>query len=305
MKHLSLLLVLVMVTTQGVAGVKNRLPQLAVVKLKDFAPLGEVVSPHRSMALLPIQMLDKGERDKLRRQKVNDRLKTSATGTLVVASTAVYSFFLSPSHQFGEDFLHSVGLTLGFLLSYNLILMAVEKSVELSRIEDTFKRLIRATEYENNIVLYEKDGKHHVGILNDVDVLYNSDAATIVINAQGHEEAIAPEQLDQVVAIRDNLPLSSFGGWLINKKPMPNSISADFSDDYRGATLAFTHDGKNHLGIVDDVRFAADGQGELSVITAAGKELIITRGKQGEPTVATEGVAFNKGDKLRGVLIME
>ena len=68
--------------------------------------------------------------------------------------------------------------------------------------------------------------------------------------------------------------------------------------------MAYTHGSKNHLGIVKDVSFDADGHGQIVVGNRlSGEELIITRGKHGEPVVVYPNIGKQSMVKFRGVVI--
>ena len=301
MKSFLLALVLAPITVHGVALGKNRLPRLATVQIKDFTPLGSVTSLQTSMALLPIKTLEKSSRDKSYRKRLKSSVKMAATSAIIVTGTAVYKVFfdLSLSNIGTVEIYHVIGLGVGYGLSYGSTAMTIKELADLYRIKDAFKRITKATEDENNIVIYESEGEHRIGILT------HAGEELFIVDAQGNEEAIESEQLVQVVAIRDGLPPGNFSNWLFRNKPMSSPISARFANDYLDATLAFTYKGKNHLGTVDAVRFSSDGRGELDIVTASGEELIISSGKRGQPVVIdanTGEMGFSKDDKLRGVL---
>ena len=299
MKSFLLALVLAPITVHGVALGKNRLPRLATVQIKDFTPLGSVTSLQTSMALLPIKTLEKSSRDKSYRKRLKSSVKMAATSAIIVTGTAVYKVFfdLSLSNIGTVEIYHVIGLGVGYGLSYGSTAMTIKELADLYRIKDAFKRITKATEDENNIVIYESEGEHRIGILT------HAGEELFIVDAQGNEEAIESEQLVQVVAIRDGLP----GGFIneLMKKSKSSTSTARFANDYLDATLAFTYKGKNHLGTVDAVRFSSDGRGELDIVTASGEELIISSGKRGQPVVIdanTGEMGFSKDDKLRGVL---
>ena len=224
---------------------------------------------------------------------------------------------------------------------------AVEKKIEFIRTKDTFARLNVEDGHANDIVIYESQGQYRIGTIDygnqeslatlDAQVEEAKDtsmpvAATkekqqevslhtdngqhytaeaqeqevtiAVTDAQGNTEDIGYEQIVQLVVIRDGLPsnINIFG----NKQKL-TAISANLADDYRDATLAFTYQGENYLAIVKDVTLAADGQGELNIVTATGEELRIRRGKRGQPELLPlneHDTKLDIGVKIRGVLFM-
>ena len=277
--YLSLILMLVVVQRDAFS--KNRLPRIAAVHLEGIAQQGVVPLLNNSMALLPTDALDV-----LNGRNKNDMLK---------------------------NFRSSLGSAA--LPNNPLIKWRLDK-----RIRDTFKRLEKEYLSENNVIVYERDDILHVGILS----ISNRTLRFIIIDLQGdkretaiknvfspyllhkysNRDSIYPpdfikpledsDELQHVypVVIRDGLPSNRI------------AISANSIDEYREATLAFNHGGENHLGIVKDIRFDANGEGQLVVVTSEGIELLIGRGKRGEPVIAADAEEFPTGDKLRGLLFL-
>ncbi len=297
MKNVSLAVVLVLTTVHGVAFGNNSLPRLATVRIKHFAAPGSVLLLNRSVALLSPKALEETSYYKLYKKKLRNSASMAAVSSAAITGAALHTLSANPS-KFFDDFHISVLVAGGVILGGFLAIKTVTSSLELYKIKEKLKTITKATENENNIVIYESDGVHRIGILT------HADEELVVVDAQGNKKAIDPKHYMQLVAIRDGLPHGSFINWVLSNKPMSNAISADFADKYRGATLAFTYKEKNHLSTVDEVRFADDGRGELDILTASGEELIITRGKRGKPVVIDSNTGEMTKEKFRGVLFL-
>ena len=293
MKNFSLLLLLTLTTAQGVAFGKNRLPRLATEFLSEIVPLSSgKITFTNSLAMLPLDILDESGNAKLHWQKLR-KTPRGNTAVIVAAMVGAYAYILFryPNDTYRIEYIGAAAAIYG-----------LNKIAEQIRMENDLKKILMAQIIKKNLFIYESNDLYRVGLLTHVD------KELAIVDAQGNEKTIKPEQFVQLVALRNSLPPTSFSSWMFSHKQSPISLSADSAEAYHGATLAFTNRTRNrirnYLGIVEDISFDTDGQGELSVVTAAGEELRITRGKRGEPTVATGGIEFDKGDQLRGVLFL-
>ena len=334
MKKLSFALMLVLATGQGVVlgkGVKNRLPRLVEVSLPEVARLKAGRSLlTKPLAVLPIEaLLDTSNFDNLYPDKHKDTRHTvsaeaiGATGGLLLGAS-IFNYlvvFDIPSLVSFED----LGLTAVFAVSVGISVGLVVKAIKMAKgsdkREDIHRILVQAgakeNNIENNIVIYDYDGKYHIGMFSDsvsfewigkhgkshIGLFSFSDThdGFTVVDALGNERLVEREQLLQLVAIRDGLLPDRFS---FKNSGKPCNLSANAPSCYEGKTLAFNYRFKNNLGTIEDVRFAADGQGSLIVTTAAGEELTITSGEQGEPVVVDPNTGEESQDQFRGVVFL-
>ena len=326
MKKFMLVLALVLTAGQEVALSKNKLPRLVEVRLSEIMPLTEV-SPTSSLAMLPTTVLQESGRDALRKSIRNTRevfacagLALCSMGSLAAVihgATTLVSYALYFPEVPGNQLL-VVGTALlgGGMLGLGFSNQRVTAKIEaFSAIKPALGRIEEAIANNRNLAIYKSDDAYRVGMLS------NAGEEFTIVDAQGSEAAVKPEQLVQLLAIGDELPrdvdrsinvlsnkLRQFLSYIMidfRSNLYLNSstaISADFTDSYRGATLAFTYKGKNHLGTITGVNFAPDGQGELVVAIAEGDELTITSNKLGKPVVIDPHT--DKKHHLRGVVFV-
>ncbi len=301
-----LALALALLAETGVASRGGRLPRLASLSLSEAVPLnsGKVLFTKplahsgkvlftKPLAHLPITALEASGRDAQRDNAINIFVNECMTCTYLVTGTAAYALLFI---HHSNTLLFSLGFTVTGVVALDRMLRVVEKGIQLRRMKKILRHVAEATASDNSIVIYEHDGARHVGLLSV------NEGTFTVIDAQGDAQAVASEQLQHLITLRDGLPYDSFAKWMLSAEEGIAAISTDFADQYRGATLAFAQEGRNYLGTVADVSFSADGQGELRAVTASGEEVHISRGRRGQPIVIDPHTG--KKNKLRGVVFL-
>lgn len=301
MKNFLPVLILVITVGQDIVfgrGMKQSLPRLSevgfskVAWLQDGKPLLT-----KSLAVLPIAALDKSVRHKLYRDKFEDISINATIGGAMSVTTGAYAFFFVLARPIVESPItlpEVLGITAGYTISFVFLASATKKFREAGIIKDASKMIATATANQNNIVTYKHDHRIHIGILRDTD------EGLTVVDALNNETAIEPEQLQQLVVMRDGLLSNRFMG-----RGNLNNISPDVPKAYLHNVVAYTYQGKNHLGIVRDVSFDANGQGQIVVGNRlSGEELTITSGKRGEPVVVDADTGEQSMEKFRGVIFM-
>ena len=137
----------------------------------------------------------------------------------------------------------------------------------------------------------------------------SDDKGLTIVDAQGNEEVIDPEeevivpgfeQALRLVIIKNGLPSSLMGEIFTS---WSKAITSEHAEEYRDASIAFTYQGRNHLGIIKEVYFE-HGQGTLVVSTASGDKLHITSGKRGKPVVVDPYTTERSTEKFRGVVFV-
>ena len=307
MKKFMITLVLIITTTQSFAlgrGVKNKLPRLAGVDFSQVASLPEgKLLLTKPLAVLPITALDASVHNELYRAKLIKEARVGTAASAVTLVTAGYGLFfmLAKPPVFPIPAPEFFGVGGGFIVSFCLIVNACYKLEELGIIKDASERIaIARNANQNNLVTYKHEQRMHIGILN------SSEEDLTVVDALGNETAIESEQLQQLVVIRDGLLPEHY--MFMERRKLTN-ISPDVAEAYIGKEIAYTISysyvggQENHLGIVKDVSFDADGQGQIVVGNRlSGEELIITRGEHGEPVVYPT-IVKQSLVKFRGVVI--
>ena len=302
MKNFLLALMLIVVTGQDVAlgkGIKNRLPRLVEVSLPEMARL-HAGSPllTKPLAVLPIAALEESVRAELHRDKRKHVRSATTVGAGGMLAASIYGLFFVFSKPMEDSSLISpegLAFMSASIIASGLMVEAIKKMDELGTVKDVSKIVGETTANENNIVIYSYDGKYHIGLLS------NTREDFTVVDPSGNERSIEHEQLLQLVTIRDGLLSHRFS---FKRSGKPCNLYSDVPNCYQGKTMAFKYQDKNHLGTIEVVRFAADGQGSFVVATAAGEELTITRGERGEPVVVDPHTGEQSKDQFRGVIFL-
>ena len=335
MKNFMLALILVITTGQdiafGRAGQQN-LPRLVEVRLSEVVGLSlEKLPLTYSLAILPSSVLQQSERDALRQSIRNAREVFACAGlalcsagglaAMTYGAVGITAILFNLDVVESMDVVLAAGLLGGGILTLGFVNEQLHEKMERFRnIKPALASIEEGIASDNNIAIYKSGNVHRVGMLSSA-----ADGFTIV-DAQGNKESIAAEQLIQLVSIGDALPrdndrpinvvldkirrIYSYiqviegdadGVGAISSSPAISTYSAN---DYRGATLAFTYGGENHLGIVANVGSTADDQGKLVVVTSAGKEFHIASSRIGKPVVIDPRTDKKSRYKLRGALFL-
>ena len=293
-----LMFISILTTGEGVAvgNVARKLPRLAVVSLSQL-PLIEVGTS--SLHLLRGEVLQKSWRDDwLSRQKKYFILSSAVSASLfagAVAHLLILSIFGIPESELLRISLGGAPLAILVGLGVGNIGGIMRYGVDLKEAKETFKSAVEAAANKNSIVIYDVN---RVGMMIDSD-----DKGLTIVDAQGNEEVIDPE-LEQdlrLVIVRNGLPSSLIGRIFNKSDSRSKAITGEHAKYYRGASLAFTYQGKNHLGVISDVYYES-GQGTLVISTASGDELYITSGKRGKPVVVDPTTKEKSTEKFRGVV---
>lgn len=301
MKNFLLIVMLVVVTGQGyAAGKVLPMPQIATVSLSKLAPLRpNQVSISEVLAVMPVNFLHSNHIHGFYRNRTIRSAFENGLATITALSTGAYAgiVYAASDPSLFSHFAIATGGILTMFLSYN----SIGKGLKLSEIMEVMSGHTHVNitrEETNEIVIYEKDGEYHVGLLN-----FNDQDEHIVTDREGNQATIDPEQLIQLLRIRDGAPF----GYALNKQKLVEVMSLS-AKAYIGTTLAFTHQGKNYLSTVTDVPFAHK-EGRLTIVTAEGEEMQIRRGKDfhSNPSLVKmpqDSPNFKSGAKINGVLFL-
>ena len=276
----AVILVPIFITGDAFANKLSNLPRLAVLSLSQL-PLNRV----NTTSLLLLRRDTSPSRLAARKKSFMRRFGVSAA--LIVTAIGLDFIFDDHPGMFLSNYLPAIPGGIAVLLMWDTTEDAISMAL--------------ANKNENNIVTYKHD---RVGMLTNSD-----DKGLTIVDAQGNEEVLDPEleeNLLRSVIIRDGLPSNSMqriaNFW-------SEAIIVDHAEHYRGATVAFTLNGTNHLGTITSVKLSAgqeqgQGQGKLVIATVAGDELHIISGKRGKPVVIDPNTGEESKDKFRGVVFV-